>query len=200
MVKRMFFKNKENNIILVAGLGNLGEEYKNTRHNIGFDAADLLHQKFGGTPFRLKHKALISECNIGGKKVIIAKPQTYMNLSGEAVAEITRFYKIKTENIIIIFDDISLDVGKMRIRRNGTHGGHNGMKNISEHMKTNDIMRIKIGVGQKPHPDYDLKDWVLGKFSASDTENKEKALQKAVASIEEIVNGFIERAMNKYNS
>ena len=196
----MFFKNKENNIILVAGLGNLGEEYKNTRHNIGFDAADLLHQKFGGTPFRLKHKALISECNIGGKKVIIAKPQTYMNLSGEAVAEITRFYKIKTENIIIIFDDISLDVGKMRIRRNGTHGGHNGMKNISEHMKTNDIMRIKIGVGQKPHPDYDLKDWVLGKFSASDTENKEKALQKAVASVEEIIGGFVERAMNKYNS
>lgn len=196
----MFFKSKENNIILVAGLGNPGEEYKNTRHNIGFEAVDLLHQKFGGTPFKSKHKALISECNIKGKKVIIAKPQTYMNLSGEAVAEITRFYKIKTENVIVIFDDISLDVGKMRIRRNGTHGGHNGMKNISEHMKTNDILRIKIGVGQKPHPEYDLKDWVLGKFSALDSENKQTALQKAVASVEEIVGGFIERAMNKYNS
>ncbi len=196
----MFFKAKENNIILVAGLGNPGNEYQNTRHNIGFDAVDLLHQKFGGTPFRQKHKALIAECKISGKRVIIAKPQTYMNLSGDALLEITRFYKIKKENIIVIFDDISLDVGKMRIRRNGTHGGHNGMKNISERLGTNDILRIKIGIGKKPHPDYDLKDWVLGKFGAEDTENKEIALQKAVASVEEIIVSSVERAMNKYNS
>ena len=196
----MFFKAKENNIILVAGLGNPGNEYQNTRHNIGFDAVDLLHQKFGGTPFRQKHKALIAECKISGKRVIIAKPQTYMNLSGDALLEITRFYKIKNENIIVIFDDISLDVGKMRIRRNGTHGGHNGMKNISERLGTNDILRIKIGIGKKPHPDYDLKDWVLGKFGAEDMENKEIALQKAVASVEEIIVCSVERAMNKYNS
>ncbi len=196
----MFFKAKENNIILVAGLGNPDQEYNNTRHNIGFDAVDLLHKKFGSTPFRYKHKALLSECKINNKRVILAKPQTYMNLSGEAVAEISRFYKIKTENIIVIFDDISLDVGNIRIRRNGTHGGHNGMKNISEHMKTNDILRIKIGIGKKPHPDYDLKDWVLGKFSIEDAQGKEKALEKAVLSVEEIVNGNIDRAMNKYNS
>ena len=196
----MFFKAKENNIILVAGLGNPGNEYENTRHNIGFDAVDLLHKKFGGTPFKTKHKALIAECKISGKRVLIAKPQTYMNLSGDALLEITRFYKIKKENIIVIFDDISLDVGKMRIRRNGTHGGHNGMKNISERLGTNDILRIKIGIGKKPHPDYDLKDWVLGKFSAEDKENKEIALQKAVASVEEIIVYSVERAMNKYNS
>ena len=196
----MLFKTKDNNVILVVGLGNPGDEYQNTRHNVGFDAADLLHKKFGGTSFRLKHKALISECKIGGKRVMLAKPQTYMNLSGEAVAEIVRFYKIKTENIIVIFDDISLDVGKIRIRREGSHGGHNGMKNISERLSTNAILRIKVGIGKKPHPDYDLKDWVLGRFSAEDMENKEAALQKTVASVEEIVSGSIERAMNKYNS
>ncbi|MBE6805264.1 MAG: aminoacyl-tRNA hydrolase [Clostridia bacterium] len=196
----MFFKKKESDIILVAGLGNPGNEYENTRHNIGFDAADLLHKKFGGTPFKSKHKALISECKIANKRIFIVKPQTYMNLSGTAISEICRFYKIPIENIIVIFDDISLDVGKMRIRRGGSHGGHNGMKNISEHLSTNDIMRIKIGIGKKPHPDYDLKDWVLGKFSADDKENKEIALQKAVASVEEIISGNIDRAMNKYNS
>ena len=196
----MFFKKKENNLILVAGLGNPGNEYENTRHNIGFDAVDLLHQKFMGTPFRLKHKALISECKIANKRIFLVKPQTYMNLSGMALSEICRFYKIPIENIIVIFDDISLDVGKMRIRRNGSHGGHNGMKNISEHLSTNDIMRIKIGIGKKPHPDYDLKDWVLGKFSAEDKENKELSLKKAVASVEEIISGNIDRAMNKYNS
>ncbi len=196
----MFFKKKENDVTLVAGLGNPGDEYKNTRHNIGFDAVDLLHQKFTGTPFRLKHKALISECKINAKRVFLVKPQTYMNLSGTAIGEICRFYKIPISNIIVIFDDISLDVGKMRIRRGGSHGGHNGMKNISQQLSTNDIMRIKIGIGKKPHPDYDLKDWVLGKFSADDKENKELALTKAVASVEEIISGNIDRAMNKYNS
>ena len=200
MVKNMLFKSKDNEIVLVAGLGNPGDEYQNTRHNVGFDAADLLHQKFGVTPFRAKHKALLAECRINNKKVLLAKPQTYMNLSGESIAEIVRFYKIKLENIIVIFDDISLDVGKMRIRREGTHGGHNGMKNISAHLSTNAICRIKVGVGKKPHPDYDLKDWVLGKFSAEDKDNKASALQKVVASVEEIVGGNIDRAMNKYNS
>lgn len=195
----MFFKKKGNDIILVAGLGNPGDEYKNTRHNIGFDAVDLLHRKFCGTSFRSKHKALISECKINGKRVFLVKPQTYMNLSGIAIGEICRFYKIPIENLIVIFDDISLDVGKMRIRRSGTHGGHNGMKNISEQLSSNDIMRIKIGIGKKPHPDYDLKDWVLGKFSADDMENKELSLTKAVASVEEIISGNIDRAMNKYN-
>ncbi len=187
-------------MILVAGLGNPGDEYKNTRHNVGFDAVDLLHQKFKGTPFKLKHKALISECKIANKRIFLVKPQTYMNLSGVAIGEICRFYKIPIQNIIVIFDDISLDVGKMRIRRNGSHGGHNGMKNISEQLASNDIMRIKIGIGKKPHPDYDLKDWVLGKFGAEDKENKELSITKAVASVEEIISGNIDRAMNKYNS
>ncbi len=196
----MLFKKKENDILLVVGLGNPDSEYENTRHNIGFDAVDLLCEKFGATPFRLKHKALISECKIKNKRIMVAKPQTYMNLSGQSVGEISRFYKIPLENIIVIFDDISLDVGNIRIRRNGTHGGHNGMKNISEHLSSNDIARIKIGVGKKPHPEYDLKDWVLSKFKTEEMENKEKALCKAVLAVEEMVTGSIDKAMNKYNS
>ncbi len=196
----MLFKKKDNDMLLVVGLGNPDSEYDNTRHNIGFDAVDLLCKKFCATPFRLKHKALISECKIKNKRIMVAKPQTYMNLSGEAVGEISRFYKIPLQNIIIIFDDISLDVGNIRIRRNGTHGGHNGMKNISEHLSSNDIARIKIGVGKKPHPEYDLKDWVLSKFKTDEMADKEKALEKAVLAIEEMVTGSIDKAMNKYNS
>lgn len=196
----MLFKKKENDVLLVVGLGNPDSEYDNTRHNIGFDAVDLLCKKFGTTPFRAKHKALIGECKIKDKRIMVAKPQTYMNLSGESVGEIVRFYKIPLMNIIVIFDDISLDVGNIRIRRNGTHGGHNGMKNISEHLSSNDIARIKIGVGKKPHPEYDLKDWVLSKFKPDEMENKEKALQKAVLAVEEMVTGSIDKAMNKYNS
>ena len=123
-----------------------------------------------------------------------------MNLSGQSVAEIVKFYKIPIEKVLVMFDDVSLDVGNIRIRRSGTHGGHNGMKNISELLSTNDIMRIKIGVGKKPHPEYDLKDWVLGKFPKTESEAVNTAVSKAVLATEEIVIGSIDKAMNKYNS
>lgn len=197
---KMLFKTKAAYDFLIVGLGNPGHEYENTRHNIGFMAADALCEKFGATLGRLKHKALISECGIGDKRLLIAKPQTFMNLSGAAVSEICKFYKIPYDKVIIMFDDVSLDVGKIRMRRNGSHGGHNGMKDISLSLNTNDIFRIKIGVGQKPNPEYDLKDWVLGKFPKSDAENISVALDKVVKAVQEVIDGKIESAMNKYNS
>ena len=199
----MFFKGKTQKSaydMLVVGLGNPGAEYQNTRHNIGFMAADALCEKFGATLQKPKHKALICECKIGNKRILIAKPTTYMNLSGQSVAEIVKFYKIPTEKVLVMFDDVSLDVGNIRIRRSGTHGGHNGMRNISEQLYTNNIMRIKIGVGKKPHPEYDLKDWVLGKFPKTESEAVNTAVSKAVLATEEIVIGSIDKAMNKYNS
>lgn len=196
----MFFKTKSTYDFLIVGLGNPGKEYEGTRHNIGFMAADAVCENFGATLFRSKHKALICECKIKGKRVLVAKPQTFMNLSGVAVSEICKFYKIPNEKIIVMFDDVSLDTGKIRMRRGGIHGGHNGMKDISLALSTNDIFRIKIGVGPKINPDYDLKDWVLGKFPKTDSEAVAQALQKTVAAIEEVVEGNIEKAMNKYNS
>ncbi|MBO5726025.1 MAG: aminoacyl-tRNA hydrolase [Clostridia bacterium] len=184
----------------IVGLGNPGKEYENTRHNAGFLAADKIISKFGATKEKLKSNAYVSECNIGDKRILIVKPQTYMNLSGQAVRDVTKFYKIPNDKIIVMFDDISLDVGKIRMRRNGSHGGHNGMRNISECMSTNDIMRIKIGVGKKPHPEYDLKDWVLSRFLKDEQPGLDQALEKTVLAVTEIVTHGIDRAMNKYNS
>lgn len=198
----MIFKkeNKSKYDLLVVGLGNPGNEYSRTRHNVGFMVTDRICEKYGATLKRLKCKALICECVIENRRILIAQPQTYMNLSGEAVEEICGFYKIPADKILVIFDDISLPVGNIRIRRSGSHGGHNGMKNISEHMATNDILRIKVGVGGKPHPDYDLKDWVLSRFKDEERENLEKAIEKAVMAVYEIAAGTVEKAMNKYNS
>ncbi|MBQ6816195.1 MAG: aminoacyl-tRNA hydrolase [Clostridia bacterium] len=197
----MFFKNK--NCVysyLVVCLGNPGKEYENTRHNAGFKVADVLEKDFAKSDFKLKHKALICECAINGGRVLLAKPQTYMNLSGEAVSEICKFYKIQVNNVIVVFDDISLPVGKIRVRGKGTHGGHNGMKNISEHLKTTDIIRVKVGVGQKPNTEYDLKDWVLGKFSKEDNEVLNKAFKKAADATVEIIKNGTQSAMNKFNN
>lgn len=186
--------------MLLVGLGNYGDKYEGTRHNAGFMVADKFCEKHGATLKRLKCKALVCESRINDKRVLVAFPQTYMNLSGEAVAELCRFYKIPINKILIVFDDISLDVGNIRIRRNGSHGGHNGMRDIVERMNTEDIMRLKVGVGAKPHPDYDLADWVISKFRNDEKENLEKGLTKAVNAIDEILTGTVERAMNKYNS
>lgn len=196
----MIFKNKCNYDMLVVGLGNPGEKYRQTRHNAGFAVTDKLCEKYNATLKRFKFKALICECVIGKKRILIAQPQTYMNLSGEAVAEICGFYKIPIEKVVIIFDDVSLPVGNIRIRCSGSHGGHNGMKDISEKMSTNDILRIKFGVGLKPHPDYDLKDWVLSRFKSEELETLQCAIDKAVAAIGEMAEGTVEKAMNKYSS
>ncbi len=195
----MIFKSKSVYEYLVVGLGNPGSEYENTRHNVGFKTADIIEKEYAVKPFKLKNNALICDCQIKNHRILLAKPQTYMNLSGQAVAALSRFYKIPLENIIVIFDDISLPQGKIRVRAKGTHGGHNGIKNIIEHLSSTDIKRIKIGVGAKPNPDYDLKDWVLGSFSKSDMEEMEEAFKKAANAVKEIICADITSAMNKYN-
>lgn len=197
----MFFKKKESVYdYLVVGLGNPGREYENTRHNVGFKTADVLAEKFSVTPFKSRQNALICDCNIKTHRILLCKPQTYMNLSGQAVAAISRFYKIKPENIIVVFDDISLIPGKIRVRAKGTHGGHNGMKNISEMLSSIDIKRVKIGIGGKPNPEYDLKDWVLGAFSKEEAEEIQVAVNKAADAVTEIICRDITSAMNKYNN
>ena len=196
----MIFSKKPTYDWLIVGLGNPGLQYENTRHNVGFMTADLLMQQNDGDFSKHKFDAVFGECNIGKNRVLVAKPQTYMNNSGRAVTQIAAFYKIPKDRIIIIFDDISLDVGKIRMRRNGSHGGHNGMKDIIELMGDSNIARIKIGVGQKPHPDYNLADWVLSKFPDSDKENLDAALTKATKAAKEIITKGIDSAMNKYNN
>ncbi len=197
----MFIKNKGSAFgWLIVGLGNPGIQYEGTRHNAGFMAADKLAELYNADFNKNRHNAVYGECKIGQSRVLIAKPQTFMNLSGRAVTELCSFYKIPYDKVIIMFDDISLDVGKIRIRRKGSHGGHNGMKDITELAGTEDIKRIKIGVGKKPHPDYDLKDWVLGKIPDGQKAELNTALDNAAkAAAETVING-IDSAMNKYSS
>ena len=194
----MIFK-KPTYDFLVVGLGNPGLQYEKTRHNVGFMSADLLMKKAGGEFTKHKMDAHFGECEIGKKRILVMKPQTFMNNSGTAVSAVSKFYKIPEDKIIIISDDISLDVGKIRIRRKGSHGGHNGLKDIFQLLGTDSIMRVKIGVGAKPHPDYDLADWVLGKFPKEDEENLSTALDNSVKAIEEIITRGIDSAMNKYS-
>ncbi len=194
----MLFK-KSTYDYFVVGLGNPGLQYEKTRHNVGFMMADRLMDKNGGEFNKHKLEAVYGECKIGDFRVLVAKPETFMNGSGSAVVKIVNFFKIPADRIIIVSDDISLDVGKIRIRRKGSHGGHNGLKDIFQLLGRDDIMRIKIGVGQKPSPDYDLASWVLGKFPKEDEENLDKALKNAVAACEEIMKRGIDSAMNKYS-
>lgn len=194
----MIFK-KPTYDFLVVGLGNPGLQYEKTRHNVGFMSADLLMKKAGGEFTKHKMDAHFGECEIGKNRILVMKPQTFMNNSGTAVSAVSKFYKIPNDKIIIISDDISLDVGKIRIRRKGSHGGHNGLKDIFQLLGTDSIMRVKIGVGAKPHPDYDLADWVLGKFPKEDEENLGTALDNSVKAIEEIIKRGIDSAMNKYS-
>ena len=196
----MIFKSKPTYDWLVVGLGNPGMEYEKTRHNVGFMAVDLWAEEQGFAYNKNKNNALLGELKLKDLRILTIKPQTYMNNSGEAVSKTANFYKIPSERIIVLHDDISLDVGKIRIRRKGSDGGQRGMRDIIELLGTDNITRIKIGVGAKPHPDYDLKDWVLSKFSKEETENLKSALKKAEASIKEIIFHGIDSAMNKYNS
>ena len=200
MVNNMFFKKKESAYDwLIVGLGNPGLQYEKTRHNAGFMVIDALAEKYGvGLPKR-KYDALIGECKIGDNRIMLVKPQTFMNLSGKAVTAICSFYKIPYDKVIVMFDDVSLDVGKIRVRRKGSDGGHNGIKDIIQLSGTSDIPRIKIGVGKKPNAEYDLKDWVLGKFSKEDLDNFQKATEIGVKAAEEIVKRGIDSAMNRYN-
>ncbi len=202
----MLFKRKPQSLslgapeFLVVGLGNPDKKYAFTRHNSGFLCVDMLAERYGFTVKKLKFKSLLGDAEIGGHRCLVLKPQTYMNLSGEAVRDAAQFYKIPPERIIVLFDDISLDVGKIRIRRKGTDGGHNGIKNIIYHLNSDNFPRIKIGVGKKPHPDYDLADWVLSEFKKDEEAPLKTALENASAALEYMLDGKIDEAMNRYNS
>lgn len=185
---------------MIVGLGNPGKKYELTRHNAGFLFLDLLADKTGAKVDKIKFKSLIGLAEIGSHKCLLMKPQTLMNNSGEAVREAAAFYKIPPERIIVVFDDISLPCGKMRIRRKGSDGGHNGIKSILYHLTSDMFPRIKLGVGEKPHPDYDLADWVLSAFKKDELAALRDAAEKACDAAELMVSGDIEKAMSKFNS
>lgn len=184
---------------VIAGLGNPSKEYKNTRHNIGFDVIDVLADKHNIDVTTIKHKALVGKGIIGAEKVILVKPQTFMNLSGESLIDVCQYYKIDVESeLIVIYDDIALDVGAIRVRKNGSAGGHNGMKNIIQHLSTDKFMRIRMGVGEKPKG-YDLADYVLGHFTKDERELMDKGAIDAINAVEGILNGDVDKVMNTYN-
>ncbi len=184
---------------IVAGLGNPGKEYENTRHNAGFLAIDRIAERCGARIDRARFKALTATVKIGGKGVLLVKPQTYMNLSGDAVGEAARFYKIPADRIIVISDDLNLDVGRLRVRKSGSAGGQKGLNDIIEKLGTEDIPRIRIGVGKKPHPDYDIKDWVLSNFTEQDNKVLSELYPRVFSGIESIVGGDVEKAMQICN-
>lgn len=193
-------KSSGNVDFLIVGLGNPGKKYETTRHNAGFMCIDKFSQEENVDVKKVKFHALIGECYIEGHKVIVMKPQTMMNNSGQAIKECAIFYKIPPENIIVIYDDISLEPGKLRIRRKGSAGGHNGIKSIIAHLGSENFPRVKIGVGAKPHPDYDLVDWVLGSFPKNDLKLIDESCENAYNAIKIIMNADIDGAMSKYNS
>ena len=184
---------------IVVGLGNVGKEYEKTRHNAGFMAIDALAEKCGVRIDRAKFHALTAEATIAGVRVLLMKPTTYMNNSGVAISEAAAFYKIAPENVIVLHDEISFDAGVMRIRRKGSAGGHNGLKSIIAHLGSDAFPRIKIGVGKKPSPEYDLVDFVLGKFSQDDLAKLAAENNSIIASVELMLTGKTEEAMNKYS-
>ena len=186
-------------MFIIAGLGNPTLRYEGTRHNVGFEVIDTLADKYNIAVETRKSRALIGKGIIAGQKVILVKPQTYMNLSGESIGALADYYKIDEENeLLVIYDDVSLDVGQLRIRRKGSAGGHNGIKNIIAHLGTDVFPRIKVGVGEKPKG-YDLADYVLGHFSGEDREIMRESYRKAADAVEMILEGDLSEAMNTYN-
>ena len=184
---------------IIAGLGNPTKEYDKTRHNVGFSVIDVLADRYRIDISEKKHKALCGRGVIEGQKVILVKPQTYMNLSGESIRGLVDYYKIDPENeLVVIYDDVSLDVGQLRIRKKGSAGGHNGIKNIIAHLGTQIFPRIKVGVGEKPKK-YDLADYVLGHFSKGEKEQMEEGYHNAMRAVELMLTGRIDEAMNEYN-
>lgn len=203
ILKNLFFKNKNGRSsgieYIIVGLGNPGMKYKKTRHNAGFMAIDYISEKLGVELKSYKFKALTEICTICEKKILLMKPQTFMNLSGESVKAAMEFYRISPEKVIILADDISFTVGKIRIRKNGSHGGQNGLRNIIDLCKTDSFPRIKIGVGKKPNPEWDLADWVLSKFTNEEINTLSNCMENVAGALRLIINGEIEKAMNMYN-
>lgn len=184
---------------IIVGLGNPGVAYENTRHNAGFLAVAAMEKKYGFSVNIHKFKALVGRAVIGGKSCLVMKPEAFMNNSGEAVSDAMDFYDIPLENVVVVYDDISLDVGKMRIRRNGSAGGHNGIKSIIALCGGQDFPRVKIGVGKKPHPDYNLADWVLSRFTDEEMKKLSDVDKNTCEAVELMVQGKINEAMNKFN-
>ena len=197
----MFFNRSKTGSVswLVVGLGNPGSKYENTRHNMGFLALDILAEKEKFTFSKLRFKAWTATAELGGEKVLVMKPQTYMNLSGESVGEAARFYKIPPEHVLVISDDISIGAGKLRIRPSGSAGGHNGLKSIIQHLGSDRFPRIKVGVGSPQHEDHDIVDWVIGKPMGEDAKVLRQTLEKAADAVSTVIAQGPEKAMNKFN-
>ena len=195
----LFSKDSGGAAWLIVGLGNPGEKYENTRHNVGFQVIDELAERQGKPVQRLKFKALTGLLTIGGEKALVMKPVTYMNLSGEAVRPAADFYKLPPERILVISDDVALAAGRLRIRAKGSAGGHNGLKSIIQHLGTDQFPRIRVGVGEKPHPDYDLADWVLGRPQGEDKKAIDGAVKRAADAVECILSQGLERGMGRFN-
>ena len=195
----MFFKDKGGPAWLLVCLGNPGDQYENTRHNVGFMVADEVAERQHAPIQKLKFKALTNILTISGERVLVMKPVTYMNLSGEAVRQAVDFYKIPADHVLVVSDDTALPVGKLRIRKGGSAGGHNGLKSIIQHLGTDQFPRLRLGVGEKPHPDYDLADWVLGKFQGEDKKAMDACAKRAADAIECILKDGLDRGMNRFN-
>ncbi len=185
---------------IIVGLGNPGKKYELTRHNAGFLFSDLLADKNGESISKIQFKSVTANITLGGHRCLLMKPQTFMNNSGEAVKQAAAFYKIPPENIIVVFDDISLPCGKLRIRRKGSDGGHNGIKSIIYHLNSDKFPRIKLGVGEKPHPEYDLADWVLSSFKKNELDSLRDAAENACKAVEMMIQGNTDGAMSNFNS
>ena len=185
---------------LIVGLGNPDKKYEKTRHNAGFIAIDAIAASLSVDITKKKYDALTVDTNIAGQRVLLMKPQTYMNLSGVAVEKAASFYKIPPERIIVLFDDISLPVSKLRIRRKGSHGGHNGIRSIVDYLHSDNFPRVKIGVGEKPRPEYDLADWVLSTFTKDELSGIQDVAGHCLEIVELIIKGQVDKAMNLYNS
>lgn len=196
----MFFQKKSGGEFLVVGLGNPGSKYWNTRHNVGFAALDALAEQLHAKVDRVKFQALTGQATLEGQKLILLKPTTYMNLSGDAVQAAAKFYKIPPERILVMFDDISLDPGRLRVRKNGSAGGHNGIKSIISRIGSQEFPRVKIGVGAKPHPDYDLADWVLSTFPYDQREFMDETYKRAAQAAITVITQGPEAAANRFNS
>lgn len=184
---------------LLVCLGNYGKKYENTRHNIGFLAAERLIEKHDLKCNRLRFKALTEVIDFGGAKVLLMMPQTYMNLSGEAAGEAARFYKIPPEHVLVISDDVSLPLGKLRVRGSGSAGGHNGLKNIIAHLGTDQFPRVKVGIGAPEHPDFDMVDWVIGSFSKDERKVVDAAIDRALDAAECVIRSGVTEAQNRFN-
>ena len=195
----MLFQRKVSVSWLIVGLGNPGGQYDNTRHNAGFAVADELARRGGFAIQRVKFKALTAAAQVGGQGALVMKPTTYMNLSGEAVGEAARFYKLSPDHVLVISDDVDLPLGKLRLRTGGSAGGHNGLKSLIQHLGSDRFPRLKVGVGGKPHPDYDLADWVLGKLTGEDKKLMDETVKRAADAVECFLKDGPQKTMSQFN-